>query len=132
MPNADCRLQNGEPPSSESAASAKSAVAERIEAARKQRISTACYDLLAFLRNHNWSASALELQTVNRLNYRARISDLRHDFLVEIVPMPAHPRPGDITIYTVPAHARPRAAWLLEHLSLEGFQGGAVQEELFK
>jgi hypothetical protein len=96
-----------------------------------RRISDACWALLRYFQCHNWEAGALDLAHVNPLNYRARISDLRHDFLVQIEPDPPHPPPGVAALYKIPVESRPRVEWLLLHKSLEGFEATPVQKGLF-
>jgi hypothetical protein len=102
-----------------------------VTAARFPRISQACWDLLNYFRRHNWEAHALDLILVNPLNYRARISDLRHDFAIIIEPIPPHPPPGTASLYKIPPESRPRAEYLLDHMSLDGFSDTPVQGGLF-
>jgi hypothetical protein len=107
-------------------------IAERVEAARTRKISVAQWDVLNCIRRNNWAAHALELTQVNALNYRARISELRQDFGIVIEADPPHPPRGTASTYKVPPEYRPRAEYLLEHLSLEGFSDAPVQASLFK
>jgi hypothetical protein len=64
-------------------------------------------------------------------NERARISELRNDFGVLIEPKPPRPPPGVAALHWVLPESRPRAEYLLQHLSLEGFSETPVQGDLF-
>ena len=118
-------------PNSDAAQPVADVLAERAALAHGRRISDAQYDILNFLRNHNWAAHALDLVAINPCNYRARISELRNDFGIAIEADPPHPPRGTASTYKVPPQCRPRAEYLLEHLSLQGFSDAPVQGGLF-
>jgi sirohydrochlorin ferrochelatase len=105
-------------------------VLQAARGARPMRLGQGCYDVLACLRNHNWRVSAMELARACPLGYRGRVSDLRLRYGVRIEVDPPHPRPNEQSVYSVPAESWARALWLLEHLSLEGYQEGPRQKTL--
>jgi hypothetical protein len=96
------------------------------------RISDDCWQILNYLRRNNWESSALDLcLQVNPLGYRQRLSDLRCVYLIDAKPEPEHPRDGEVAIYRIAPELRPRAGWLLDHMTLEGFEATPVQKGLF-
>ena len=100
---------------------------------RLRRLGAAQYELLAYLRMHNWEASAYALaHELAGCNYRARISELRANFLIHIEPFPPHPAPGERSVYRLFPESRPRANYLLAHGSLEGFDPSPMMGGLFK
>ena len=106
--------------------------AEELAAAASARISDDCWEILNYFRRHNWEATALDLvREVNPLGYRQRLTDLRRIHLIDAVPDPPHPSRGEVAIYKISPELRPRAEWLLEHLSLEGFPAAGVQKGMF-
>ena len=120
------------PDSEEPVRTVAEVVAERIALARTRRIGDAQWDILNCIRRNNWAAHMLDLIVVNPANYRARISELRIEFGIIIDADPPHPPRGTGSTYKIAPEYRPRAEYLLEHLSLEGFSDRPVQKGLFQ
>lgn len=104
---------------------------EEAPALPPRRIGLMCWNVLNRLRQCGWSAKATLLNEVGGLNYRARISDLRRYWGIDIKAVPERPRPGEMSTYTLADELRPRAEWLLERGTIDGYEASLRQKGLF-
>ncbi|MFA4972334.1 MAG: hypothetical protein WC683_06950 [bacterium] len=99
----------------------------------KRKLSDDCWKTLDCLRMHSWRATSLDLARVNMLNYRARVSDLRRFFGVDIV---AESQRDQVTrklhtVYVVPEQHQARAIYLWQNHTVDGFVSKHCQIGLF-
>ena len=89
--------------------------------------------ILDYMRWRGWQATALALNDLGMLNYRGRISDLRHKFALEIETIQRRSETTNklITTYYIPAHHHTRAEWLWRRRSLEGYAIEPYQRKVF-
>ena len=72
-----------------------------------------CLTVLKALRVHGWRCQAWDLNHLGMLNERARISDLRHRWGIEIAAETVRVEGQQQTTYVVAAHSQERACQLI-------------------